>query len=168
MTAGPPAGSPDVELVGPLTQAISLLVGEIPRAGASVLVRKIRVAAGGQGTNPAAAARALGAPVRLLGSVGDDAAAAAALEQLWRLGIDVRDVIRTTGEVASQIVDVVEPGGRRRCLESVAANRRLLVAEHTIADACGQRLEEPGVLEQVAALTRAWFARQLGRDRAQR
>jgi ribokinase len=139
MTAGQAAGSPVVVVVGPVTQDISMLVDEVPGAGASVLAREIRVAAGGKGGNPAAAARALGPRVRLFGAVGDDAAAAATLEDLSRLGIDVRDVIHSTGEVTGQIVHIVEPGGRRRYFEAVGANRRLMVAEHTVADACGAR-----------------------------
>jgi ribokinase len=162
MTGGQPGRSPDVVVVGPVTQDISMLVDELPDAGGSVLARKIRAAAGGKGGNSAAAARALGVRVRLFGAVGNDAAAMATLEQLARLGVEVRDVIHSTDEVTGQIVHIVEPGGRRRYLEWSGANRRLMVAEHTIADACGPR----AVLLLSTAIPRAAAQAAVGGARA--
>jgi ribokinase len=92
-------GSINVDVVVP--------VPRLPLPGETVLGRDYALMPGGKGANQALAARRAGAAVKLVGAVGRDAFAAAALEILRNEGVDldlVLTVDRSTG-LASVMVD---------------------------------------------------------------
>ncbi len=64
---------PRVTVVGSLNMDISVTVPSLPRPGMTVLGSAARFSPGGKGGNQAVAAARLGAQVRMVGCVGDDA-----------------------------------------------------------------------------------------------
>lgn len=126
----------DLVVVGPVTRDLTMLIDGIPADGGSAVAAEMRVAAGGKGANPAVCARRLGARVRLIGAVGDDAAADEVLAELLADGIDVSGVARYPDAATGQIVHLVQPGGRRRYVESRGANERLSLTAEQVAAAC--------------------------------
>lgn len=123
-------------VVGPITEDITLAVDELPPDAGSAVATDVRVAAGGKGANPAVCAARLGATVRLVGAVGDDPAADAVLGQLAGDGVDVGAVHRDPGTPTGRIVHLVQPGGRRRYVESQGANGRLRIDEPGMRAIC--------------------------------
>ncbi len=69
-------------------------VGRLPRAGETVLGPGYDVIPGGKGANQALAARRAGADVVMVGAVGRDGFADAALGELAAAGIDLSHVSR--------------------------------------------------------------------------
>lgn len=134
MTAAP--APVDLLVVGPITRDLTLAIDAVPPSGGSTAAGAIRVAAGGKGGNPAVGAARVGARVRLVGAVGDDAVADEVLAQLRGDGIGVELVQRLSGTGTGQIVHLVEPGGRRRYVENRGANERLVLDRSQIASAC--------------------------------
>ncbi|MGY9055746.1 MAG: PfkB family carbohydrate kinase [Alphaproteobacteria bacterium] len=62
-----------VIVFGSINTDIGLGVGVLPKPGETVLTEGYQVASGGKGCNQAVAAAKLGADVRMVGAVGDDA-----------------------------------------------------------------------------------------------
>lgn len=123
-------------MVGPVTRDLTLSVPVLPPANGSEAATESLAAAGGKGANPAVCAARLGARVRLVGAVGDDATAAQVIDQLRGDGIDVDHVTRARGASTGEIVHLVEPGGRRRYVESRGANARLQVTADLVRALC--------------------------------
>src|SRR5688500_8655934 len=71
-------------------------VERLPKPGETVPGSDFRMAPGGKGANQALAAARAGAPVRMVGAVGDDGFAAPALALLREGGVDLAK-IRSTG-----------------------------------------------------------------------
>lgn len=130
-----------------------------PLARGSDTPARVRFTDGGAGANVAAWLAALGAPVALVGRVGDDAPGRAAVRGLADAGIDVRvavDPLRPTG----CCVVVVEPGGERSMLPDPGANDAparlpddLLVAGdhlHVAGYALLREGSRPGALDALA------------------
>ncbi|TYK53421.1 ribokinase [Actinomadura decatromicini] len=69
----------------------------LPRSGESVAAHTLADSDGGKGANQAVAAARLGAPVRFIGSVGDDPIGDRALELLRREGVGATGVARVPG-----------------------------------------------------------------------
>ena len=92
-----------------------------PLARGSDTPARVTRGGGGAGANVAAWLAALGAPVALVGRVGDDPAGREAVAALRAAGVDVRveiDPDRPTG----CCVVIVEPGGERSMLPDPGAN----------------------------------------------
>ena len=104
----------------------------LPRPGETVLGGDYAVLPGGKGANQALAARRAGAEVAMIGAVGDDAFAAAALELLRRDGVDlalVRRVARPTG------CALIMVGGDGENLIAVAPGANAAVEAAQVPDA---------------------------------
>ena len=102
-------GSINVDLVVP--------VPNLPRPGETVLGGDYALLPGGKGANQALAARRAGAEVVLIGAVGTDSFAAAALDPLRCVGIDLRSVR-----------SVAEPTGCAAIMVSAAGENAIAVA----------------------------------------
>jgi ribokinase len=89
-------------------------------SGGTLLVNR-----GGKGANQAMAARRLGADVRLLACVGDDAAGREIRGALAGEGIDVAGVATTSEAATGTALIVVDPQGRNQIAVAPGANRRL-------------------------------------------
>jgi ribokinase len=119
----------DVVVVGQVGRDLVLRTGGLPDAGGSVAaVQRIEIL-GGKGANQAVALAQLGVPVALVGVVGDDGPAADVLARAVTDGIDVTAVVRRESGQTALLLDLVEDGGRRRLVESVATDVLLTAAD---------------------------------------
>ncbi|HXC90453.1 MAG TPA: ribokinase [Stellaceae bacterium] len=106
-------GSINVDVVVP--------VPRLPAAGETVLGGDYAVLPGGKGANQALAARRAGAEVVLVGAVGYDAFAAAALDPLRRAGVDIRPV-RAVGQPTGCAAIMVSAAGENMIAVASGAN----------------------------------------------
>jgi ribokinase len=84
---------------------------------------------GGKGANKAVAARRLGADVRLIACVGDDAAGRDVRTDLAREGIGVEGVVTTTAAATGTALISVDTQGRNQISVAPGANRALTVEQ---------------------------------------
>ena len=87
-----PSALPPLVVVGSINVDLTATVPRLPGAGETVLGGTLSRAPGGKGANQAAAAARLGARVRMIGCVGDDADGRWMLEGLADAGVDVSGV----------------------------------------------------------------------------
>ena len=131
-------------------------VPAIPRAGETLLGSSLVTAPGGKGANQALAARLAGAHVAMVGAVGDDTFADAALTNLYASGVDLAGVARVAGSTGIALINVdakgenaitVVPGANARALASQVPDDALVLGNTLL-----MQLEVP--LGEVAALGR--------------
>jgi ribokinase len=116
---------PRVLIVGSANVDFTVALARLPRPGETVTDGTLLVARGGKGANQAVAARRLGADVRLLACVGDDASGREIRQALADEGIGV-GAMRATGEAATgTALIVVDAEGRNQIAVAPGANRRL-------------------------------------------
>jgi ribokinase len=121
-----------VLVVGSANVDFTVAASRLPRVGETVSGGTLLVNHGGKGANQAVAARRLGAEVRFIGCVGDDAAGREIRAALRSEGIDV-DGVMVTAEVATGTALIVVDGeGRNQIVVAPGANWRLS-AEHVRA-----------------------------------
>lgn len=106
-------GSVNVDLVFP--------VPRLPGPGETVLGGDYALFAGGKGANQALAARRAGAEVTLVGAVGRDGFAAAALDPLSRAEIDIR-LVRTVAQPTGCAAIMVSSSGENMIAVASGAN----------------------------------------------
>jgi len=154
-----------VAVVGQLARDLILETDAMPEAGGSSTVRRRRELLGGKGANHALGLRQLGTEVALIAVAGDDGAGEWAVRQASDQGIDVSGVVRRG--TTALLLDVVEPGGKRRLLEHVTSESLLTAADVEAADAliaaadtvCLQLQQPPAALLDAALRARAAGAR---------
>ena len=120
---------PRVLVVGSANVDFTVQVGRLPRPGETVSGGTLLVNYGGKGANQAVAARRLGAEVRLIASVGDDASGRAIREVLAAEGIGVDGVISSAAAATGTALIVVDAEGRNQIAVAPGANRTLGVAQ---------------------------------------
>lgn len=147
----------NILVVGSLNVDMTIQSDRMPQLGKTMTGFGFSVAAGGKGANQAAAAAMLGAPVRLLGAVGNDANGKAVLPELSKRGVDCTCVRCLEGPTGVAMIVVVN--GDNCILIDHGANYALLpesvAAEEAIfdwADYMVMQLEIP--LETVEAAAR--------------
>lgn len=124
----------------------------LPTAGETVTGARFAQHPGGKGANQALAARRMGADVVMVGAVGDDALAEAALSLLRADGVDVSHVMTELGEATGVALIAVSPEGENQITVASGANARVSasdVAGLPKCDAILCQLEVP--LEAVVA-----------------
>jgi ribokinase len=114
-----------IVVVGQVARDLVLVVDQVPGAGSSVDVGRRRELLGGKGANIAVSLAQLGAPVAVVGVVGDDLVGEQLLAQAVRDGLDVSAVRRRGSCESALMVDIVTPGGQWRYLESVPSGALL-------------------------------------------
>lgn len=97
----------------------------LPQAGETVTGARFAQHPGGKGANQALAARRLGADVHMIGCVGDDALAEAALALLRRDGVDVSNVMSELGTATGVALIAVSPEGENQITVASGANSRV-------------------------------------------
>ncbi|SMC58817.1 PfkB family carbohydrate kinase [Lentzea albidocapillata] len=102
----------DVVVVGQVGRDLVLVVDEVPEAGGSTPVRERREMLGGKGANIAVGLAQLGAPVALVGVVGDDDVGARLIARAGADGIATEGVVRRPECDTALFVDVVADGWR--------------------------------------------------------
>ncbi len=119
-TVSTPSGG--VVVVGSLNADLNLTVARHPRPGETVHGGGGGVSAGGKGANQAVAAALLGAPVTMVGAVGDDPNAQPALEGLQHAGADLTHVRHCEGTPTGLAVVTVAQGGENSIIVVPGAN----------------------------------------------
>ena len=120
---------PRVLIVGSANTDFTVTLPRLPRPGETVSEGTLFLARGGKGANQAVAARRLGADVRLIGCVGDDASGREIRQALAGEGIGV-DGFGTSGSAATgTALIVVDAEGRNQIAVAPGANRALSPAD---------------------------------------
>ncbi|MET9227678.1 PfkB family carbohydrate kinase [Lentzea sp. NPDC003310] len=102
----------DVVVVGQVARDLVLVVDEVPGPGGSAPVRERRELLGGKGANIAVGLAQLGAPVALVGVVGDDDVGTRLIARAGADGIATESVVRRPNCSTALFVDVVADGWR--------------------------------------------------------
>jgi ribokinase len=102
----------EIVVVGQIARDLVLVVDEVPGPGGTAPVRQRREMLGGKGANIAVGLAQLGAPVRLVGVVGDDDVGARLIARAAADGIGTEAVVQRPDCVTGLIVDVVADGWR--------------------------------------------------------
>jgi ribokinase len=118
---------PRVLVVGSANVDIVVATERLPTPGETVTGGTLLINHGGKGANQAVAARRLGAEVRFVGCVGDDAFGAAIRERLAAQGLGVDGLETITGGATGTAVIVVDAAGRNQIAVAPGANAQLTV-----------------------------------------
>jgi ribokinase len=128
---------PGVVVVGSINADLVLTLDRHPQPGETVLGRSMDVLPGGKGANQAVAAAKLGAPVTLIGAVGGDAYADAALAGLRAAGVQLalHPADAGTGVAVVQVAAdgensiVVIPGANTEVTSGVVRSQKELISQ---------------------------------------
>src|SRR5947207_859013 len=113
-SAMPAAPPPRVLVVGSANVDFTVAAARLPRPGGTCRGGTLLVNHGGKGANQAVAARRLGAEVRFVGCVGDDASGREIGAALGREGIGVAGVTATDAAATGAALIVVDAEGRNQ------------------------------------------------------
>jgi ribokinase len=116
-------------VIGSANVDYTVQAARLPRAGETVSAGTLLVNHGGKGANQAVAARRLGADVRFIGCVGDDAAGRGIRGALAGEGIEVGGVAVTGAAATGTALIMVDAEGRNQIAVAPGANR-LLAVDH--------------------------------------
>ncbi len=114
---------PAVCSIGSINADFTAEVERRPDISETLLASAFHRAGGGKGANVAIVARRFGAPSVLVGRVGDDDLAAAALAPLRRCGVDLAAVSARWGEPTGVSMITVPPDGQKGIILAANANR---------------------------------------------
>jgi ribokinase len=118
-----------VLVVGSANIDFTVALPRLPAPGETVTEGTLLVARGGKGANQAVAARRLGAEVRLIACVGDDATGRDVRAALAAEGIGVDGVLTTTTAATGTALIAVDAEGRNQIAVAPGANRALTPAD---------------------------------------
>ncbi len=135
-----------VTVIGSVNLDISARVPRLPEPGETLTGATLSRFPGGKGANQALAARRLGAEVRLLACVGDDASADEALALLREGGVDLDSILVDPEAPTGTALISVAHNGDNHIVVAPGANRKLYPDQMGIdpADALICQLEVPG------------------------
>jgi len=114
-----------IVVIGSVNVDIVASVSRLPAPGETVTGAELNRFPGGKGANQALAAQRLGADVRLVARVGDDAAADEALFLLREGGVDLALCRRIEGAATGTALIAVAPSGENHIVVAPGANRML-------------------------------------------
>lgn len=134
-----------IVVIGSVNLDLVATVDRLPVPGETVSGAELSRFPGGKGANQALAAQRLGAEVRLVARVGNDAAAAEALVLLREGGVDLEHVIAIDGVATGVALVSVAASGENQIVVAPGANRSLTPDVLVIpeADALICQLEVP-------------------------
>jgi len=115
-------GAGQVVVFGSLNADLTVRVERFPQPGETLSGSELVTAPGGKSSNQAVAAATLGAQVRLIGAVGDDANGAFLLDQVSHSGVDVAGVMRDPDHATGSAMIVVDAAGENTIIVSPGAN----------------------------------------------
>ncbi|CAM5469839.1 ribokinase [Leifsonia shinshuensis] len=150
----------DLTVVGSVNADLTAVTERLPGPGETVGGGRLRRDPGGKGANQAAAAARLGARVRMVGAVGDDADGERMRAALADAGVDA-SAVRTVAEPTGTALIVVDADGENQIAVCEGANA--LVAVEGVAfgpgDAVLAQLEIPmPVIVALAERVQGYFA----------
>jgi len=114
-----------ITVVGSLNLDFVASTPALPRAGETVTGATLARHPGGKGANQALAARLLGAEVSLIGAVGDDEMAGAAMALLMTYGLDLSGVGTDLAEPTGVALIAVDDTGENQIVVCAGANHRV-------------------------------------------
>ncbi|MEO1553400.1 MAG: ribokinase [Pseudomonadota bacterium] len=114
-----------IGVVGSINLDLVASGAPLPTAGETVTGARFAQHPGGKGANQALAARRLGADVHMVGCVGDDALAEAALELLRKDSVNVGNVMSEIGTATGVALIAVSPDGENQITVASGANARV-------------------------------------------
>jgi ribokinase len=123
-----------VVVVGSVNADLVVAVEALPGPGETVAGGRFARWSGGKGANQAVAAARLGAPVALVGAVGDDPFGDDALRELAAEGIDVSGVARVGAPTGVALI-VVDASGENQIAVASGANACVRVPPASFGDA---------------------------------
>lgn len=109
-------------VVGSVNVDLVVRADELPRAGETVLGRRVERFGGGKGANAAVAAARLGHAVAFVGAVGDDALGEEARSGLVAEGIATGELRTLSGEATGAALIVVDARGENQIAVGAGAN----------------------------------------------
>ena len=109
-------------VVGSLNMDLVVRAPRLPLAGETITGSVFNTVPGGKGANQAVAAARLGAAVRMIGCVGEDAFGSALRASLEREGIDAAAVKRVSGVASGTASITVLPDGENTIVVAPGAN----------------------------------------------
>jgi len=119
----------EIAVIGSCMVDLIAYTDTIPKAGETLVANEFIMGCGGKGANQAVAASRLGAPVLMMGRVGDDAFADNTLSNFERYGVSTEFVTRVPG-VSSGVAPIwVDADSQNRILIIPGANLHLLPAD---------------------------------------
>jgi ribokinase len=116
-------------VVGSLNADLVARVARLPAAGETVAGRELAVFPGGKGANQAVAAARLGAPVRMVGRVGDDENGRRLRQSLDAAGVDTGGVCVDAGAPTGAALIATDDAGRNQIVVVQGANGRVSPAD---------------------------------------
>ena len=111
-----------ITVFGSINLDLIFALDRLPAPGETRLGPDARIEPGGKGANQAVAAALDGARVAMVGAVGEDALAEAALAGLRRAGVDVSGVAQVAGSTGCAAI-CTDPAGRNQIAVGSGANR---------------------------------------------
>lgn len=114
-----------IVVLGSINLDIVLRSPRIPLAGESMIAKGVTFEPGGKGANQALAAARLGAPVALIGMVGDDVFADLALKNVYGAGVDTSHITRAWDSNTGIATIILTDDGENRIIVDPGANFRL-------------------------------------------
>ena len=138
MTPKENASIPRIVVLGGINMDVVANVQRMPAAGETVHGDSFVMTGGGKGANQAVAAARLGAEVRMVGRVGDDAFGRTLLHALRSEGIDVSGVAPDPSNGTGVAVIMVDASGQNCIAEIYGANR---ASDETQLDAAKRAME---------------------------
>jgi ribokinase len=111
-----------VLVLGSINTDLVVRVPRLPRPGETVLGGEFAVYGGGKGANQAIAAARAGAPVVMVGCLGDDAYGDERLADLGREGVDTSGVRRLAGSASGVALIGVDAAGQNSIMVASGAN----------------------------------------------
>jgi len=118
-----------ITVVGSINLDLVATAPQLPRAGETVTGATLARHPGGKGANQALAAQRLGAEVRLVGRVGDDAMAEEALALLEAGGVDLSEVETDPEAPTGVALIAVDPSGENQIVVAAGANHRMTATQ---------------------------------------
>ncbi|MEN3341387.1 MAG: ribokinase [Actinomycetota bacterium] len=145
--------APHLTVVGSINLDLVARAERLPRPGETVTGASFSRIPGGKGANQALAAIRLGAEVTLIGCVGGDELAEAALEELRRAGVGLERLKRASGATGVALI-TVDAAGENEIVVAPGANLELLPEDVELPDCDGVlcQLEIPLETVEQAAL----------------
>jgi ribokinase len=143
----------ELTVVGSINLDLVARVERLPRAGETVAASGFERIPGGKGANQAVAAARLGASVRMVGAVGNDALAVEALAGLEGAGVDLH--LERSGDTGIALI-LVSAGGENQIVVVPGANAQLTPQSPRGAVLC--QLEVPDAVVRAAARDAEFFA----------
>jgi len=134
MIKDPSSLSPTITIIGSYNEDITLVNGNFPQPGETVMASRLVRGHGGKGSNQAIAAHHFGARTRLVARLGDDEIGQAAIVLYKQLGIDISYVCMDKEHPTGTAVILVNQTGQN--MISIAPGANLFLDIHDINAAC--------------------------------